>query len=118
MARRVALARAIALDPLMIMYDEPFVGLDPISLGVIAQLIHKLNQALGATSIIVTHDVQESLKIVDYIYLVSNGTVVAKGTPEEMQNSDTPFVHQFMWGEVDGPVPFHYPADDYANMLL
>lgn len=118
MARRVALARAIALDPVIIMYDEPFVGLDPISLGVIAQLIHKLNKALGATSIIVTHDVQESMQIVDYIYLVSDGVVVANGTPEEMRNSDAPFVHQFMWGEADGPVPFHYPAADYPSMLL
>ena len=118
MARRVALARAIALDPLIIMYDEPFVGLDPISLGVIAQLILKLNQALGATSIIVTHDVQESLKIVDYIYLIADGSVVAKGTPADMRDSDVPYVHQFMWGEIDGPVPFHYPADNYAKMLL
>ena len=118
MARRVALARALALDPVIIMYDEPFVGLDPISLGVIAQLIHKLNKALGATSIIVTHDVQESMQIVDYIYLVSDGVVVANGTPEEMRNSDAPFVHQFMWGEADGPVPFHYPAADYPSMLL
>ena len=118
MARRVALARAIALDPVIIMYDEPFVGLDPISLGVIAQLIHKLNTALGATSIIVTHDVQESMQIVDYIYLVSDGGVVAHGTPDEMRNSDKPFVHQFMWGEADGPVPFHYPAADYPSMLL
>ena len=118
MARRVALARAIALDPLIMMYDEPFVGLDPISLGVIADLIHKLNQALGATSIIVTHDVQESLKVVDYIYLISDGAVVAKGTPGEMRGSEMPFVHQFMWGEIDGPVPFHYPAEEYSDMLL
>lgn len=118
MARRVALARAIALDPMIIMYDEPFAGLDPISLGVIAQLIQKLNRALGATSIIVTHDVRESLRIVDYVYLISDGVVAAEGSPDEMQNSSDPFVHQFMWGEVDGPVPFHYPAENYSDMLL
>lgn len=118
MARRVALARAIALDPMLIMYDEPFAGLDPISLGVVGELIRKLNDALGATSIVVTHDVQESLKIVDYIYMVSEGAVVAEGTAESMRSSEMPFVHQFIWGEADGPVPFHYPARDYADILL
>lgn len=117
MARRVALARAIALDPMLIMYDEPFAGLDPISLGVIGNLIRRLNDALGATSIVVTHDVQESLKIVDYVYFVSEGVIVAHGTPEEMRASDMPFVHQFIHGEMDGPVRFQYPARDYAQDL-
>ncbi len=110
MARRVALARAVALDPMLIMYDEPFTGLDPIALGVIGQLIRKLNDALGATSIMVTHDVQESLQIVDYIYFVSNGQIVAEGTPDDIRASRDPFVHQFVHAEVDGPVHFDYPA--------
>lgn len=118
MARRVALARAIALDPMLIMYDEPFAGLDPISLGVVGQLIRKLNDALGATSILVTHDVQESLKIVDYIYMVSEGAVVAEGDAEAIRTSTNPFVHQFVWGEADGPVPFHYPSGSYSDLLL
>jgi phospholipid/cholesterol/gamma-HCH transport system ATP-binding protein len=118
MARRVALARAIALDPELMMYDEPFAGLDPISLGVIGQLIRTLNDALGATSIVVTHDVQESLKIVDYIYFISEGRIIAAGTPAEVKASQAPFVHQFVWGEADGPVPFHYPAADYRGALL
>lgn len=117
MARRVALARAVALDPMLIMYDEPFAGLDPISLGVIGNLIRRLNDALGATSLVVTHDVQESLKIVDYVYFMSEGSIVAHGTPKEMQNSDIPFVHQFIHAEIDGPVRFHYPAGDYADAL-
>jgi phospholipid/cholesterol/gamma-HCH transport system ATP-binding protein len=117
MARRVALARAIALDPMLIMYDEPFTGLDPISTGVIANLIRKLNDALGATSIIVTHDVKESFKIVDYIYFVSAGVIVAEGTPDSLRGSMEPFVHQFVHGETDGPVPFHYPAPPYASDL-
>ena len=117
MGRRVALARAIALDPMLIMYDEPFTGLDPISMGVISNLIRNLNDALGATSIIVTHDVQESLKIVDYVYFMSDGAVVARGTPEEIRKSDTPFVHQFIWGEMDGPLPFHYPGAGYERDL-
>jgi len=118
MARRVALARAIALDPDLMMFDEPFAGLDPISLSVIGQLIRSLNDALGATSIIVTHDVQESLKIVDYIYFVADGRVIAEGTADEVRASTVPYVHQFVWGEADGPVPFHYPAPDYAGDLL
>ncbi|MDQ5887690.1 MAG: hypothetical protein RL210_2678 [Pseudomonadota bacterium] len=118
MARRVALARAIALDPMLIMYDEPFAGLDPISLGVIGQLIRKLNDALGATSILVTHDIVESLQIVDYVYFVSEGVIVAQGTPDEIRASKMPFVHQFVKGEPDGPVPFQYPAPDYADDLL
>ncbi len=117
MARRVALARAIALDPELVMYDEPFAGLDPISLSVIGQLIRELNDALGATSIIVTHDVQESLKIVDYIYFVADGRIIAQGTADEVRSSQVPYVHQFVWGERDGPVPFQYPAPDYASHL-
>ena len=117
MARRVALARAIALDPELVMYDEPFAGLDPISLTVIGQLIRHLNDALGATSIIVTHDVQESLKIVDYIYFVADGRIIAEGTADEVRESTVPYVHQFVWGEMDGPVPFQGPAPDYAAHL-
>ena len=117
MARRVALARAIALDPMLIMYDEPFAGLDPISLGVIGLLIRTLNDALGATSILVTHDIMESLKIVDYVYFVSEGVIVAEGTADEIRASKMPFVHQFVNGEPDGPVPFQYPAPDYATDL-
>jgi len=117
MARRVALARAIALDPMLIMYDEPFAGLDPISLGVAGTLLRRLNDALGATSIIVTHDVQESLKIVDYIYYLSEGVIVAQGTPDELRASAQPLVHQFIRGEEDGPVPFHYPAPGYPADL-
>jgi phospholipid/cholesterol/gamma-HCH transport system ATP-binding protein len=110
MARRVALARAIALDPMLVMYDEPFAGLDPISLGVIGQLIRMMNDALGITSLVVTHDIYESLKIVDYIYFVSEGHIVAQGTPEEVRNSTDGYVRQFVDGAPDGPVPFHYPA--------
>ena len=117
MARRVALARAIALDPMLIMYDEPFTGLDPISVGVIGNLIRRLNDALGATSIVVTHDVQASLKIVDYVYFLSDGRVVAQGTPRQVVESSEPFVHQFVHGEADGPVPFHYGAAAYAEDL-
>ena len=114
MARRVALARAIALDPELIMYDEPFAGLDPISLGVTANLIRRLNDALGASSIIVTHDVEESLAIVDYVYFLAEGKIVAEGTPNEIRASDLPYVKQFVSGAPDGPVRFHYPANDYA----
>lgn len=117
MARRVALARAIALDPMLIMYDEPFAGLDPISLSIIGELIRSLNDALGASSIIVTHDVQESLKIVDYIYFVSEGCIVAEGTADEIRSSAAPYVHQFVWGEADGPVAFHYPAGRYGDEI-
>lgn len=118
MARRVALARAVALDPMLVMYDEPFTGLDPIALGVIGQLIRKLNDALGATSIMVTHDVQESLQIVDYIYFVSGGRIVAEGTPDEIRASQDPFVHQFVHAEVDGPVHFDYPAPSVSQEFL
>ncbi len=114
MARRVALARAIALEPMLVMYDEPFAGLDPISLGVTGNLIRRLTDTLGLTSIVVTHDVQESLKIVDYVYFVSEGVIEAQGTPDEIRASGLPFVHQFVHGEPDGPVPFHYPAKPYA----
>ena len=110
MARRVALARAIALDPMLVMYDEPFAGLDPISLSVIANLIRRLNDALGITSIVVTYDMAESFKVVDYVYFISEGVVVASGTPAEMLASQHPFVKQFINGEFDGPVRFHYPA--------
>lgn len=118
MARRVALARAIALDPMLMMYDEPFAGLDPISLGVVGQLIRKLNDALGASSIVVTHDVQESLQIVDYIYFVAEGKIVAEGTPQELRASKDPWVHQFVWAEADGPVAFHYPSSAYREDVL
>ena len=117
MARRIALARTIALDPMVILYDEPFAGLDPIALGVTAQLIRRLNDALGATSVVVTHNVHESLPIVDYVYFVSAGQIVAEGEPGPMEHSDLPFVHQFVHGEADGPVPFHYPAAPYAQDL-
>lgn len=117
MARRVALARAIALDPMLVMYDEPFAGLDPISLGVTGNLIRRLTETLGLTSLVVTHDVQESLKIVDYVYFVSEGVIVAEGTAAEIRASGLPYVHQFVHGEPDGPVPFHYPAPRYAEDL-
>jgi phospholipid/cholesterol/gamma-HCH transport system ATP-binding protein len=117
MARRVALARAIALDPMLVMYDEPFAGLDPISLGVVGQLIRRLNDALGITSVVVTHDVYESLKIVDYMYFVSEGKVIAQGAPADVRASGDPFVRQFVDGEPDGPVPFHYPASPYQAEL-
>jgi phospholipid/cholesterol/gamma-HCH transport system ATP-binding protein len=117
MARRVALARAIALDPMLMMYDEPFTGLDPISLGVTGNLIRRLNDASGATSIMVTHDVQESLQIVDLIYFISEGKIIWSGSPQDIQDSDHPFVHQFVFGEMDGPVPFHYPTESLARAL-
>ena len=110
MARRIALARAIALDPELIMYDEPFAGLDPISMGVAANLIRKLNDTTGSTSLIVSHDVQECFMICDYAYLMSAGRIVAHGKPEELNASENAEVRQFIRGEPDGPVPFHYPA--------
>ena len=118
MARRVALARAIALDPMLVLYDEPFAGLDPISLGVVGQLIRKLNDALGITSVVVTHDVYESMKIVDYMYFVSAGRIIAQGTPDEMRSTADAFVRQFVDGQPDGPVPFHYPAAPYREEVL
>ena len=117
MARRVALARSIALDPQLILYDEPFTGLDPISFGVISRLIRELNDSLGATSIIVTHDVQEALGVVDYVYFMAAGRVIAQGTPAEIRSSAEPFVNQFVNGKSEGPVPFHYPAPDYGADL-
>ncbi len=117
MARRVALARAVALDPALIMYDEPFAGLDPISLAVVGKTIRRLNDALGATSIVVTHDIIESLQIVDYLYFVSDGRIIGQGTPDEIRASTEPFIKQFVHAEMDGPVPFHYPAGNYADDL-
>ncbi len=118
MARRVAMARAIALDPMMIMYDEPFTGQDPISMGVLVSLIRKLNSALGLSSIVVSHDVAEATEIADHVYLISNGKVVEHGTPEQLNNSTSPWVKQFLKGEPDGPVPFHFEAGDYLDDLL
>jgi phospholipid/cholesterol/gamma-HCH transport system ATP-binding protein len=113
MARRAALARAVVMDPMLVLYDEPFAGLDPISMSVVGTLIRRLNDALGATSIIVTHDVVESLQIVDYLYFVAEGRVVGEGTPGQIRAAQVPVVHQFVHGEIDGPVPFHYPAMAY-----
>ncbi len=118
MARRVALARAIALDPMILLYDEPFTGQDPISFGVLARLIRSLNDALQLTSVIVSHDVQETCEIADYLYIIANGKVVGQGTPEELYQSDSPWVQQFLKAKPDGPVPFHYPAPDYAEDLI
>lgn len=117
MARRVALARAIAMDPDMIMYDEPFVGQDPITMGVLVTLVRKLNTSLGLTSVVVSHDVQEVLSIADYVYVISQGRVMAQGTVEVIRNSDDPYVRQFLQGAPDGPVPFHFPAEDYKKDL-
>ncbi|NVL56512.1 ABC transporter ATP-binding protein [Pseudomonas syringae pv. actinidiae] len=113
MKRRVALARAIALDPQILMYDEPFVGQDPIAMGVLVRLIRLLNDALGITSIVVSHDLSETASIADYLYVVGDGQVLGQGTPEELMSSDNPRIRQFMTGEPDGPVPFHYPAPDF-----
>ncbi|RAR64514.1 MULTISPECIES: ABC transporter ATP-binding protein [Halomonadaceae] len=118
MARRVALARALALDPELILYDEPFVGQDPISMGVLVQLIRRVNDALGLTAVVVSHDIKETLSIADYVYVIADGKVMAHGTPESLNVDQDPRVSQFMHGEPDGPVPFHYPADDfYLDML-
>jgi phospholipid/cholesterol/gamma-HCH transport system ATP-binding protein len=117
MARRVALARAIALDPQLMLYDEPFTGLDPISLGVIARLIRTLNDSLGQTSIVVSHDVEECFAIVDYVYFVSAGRIVGEGKPDAMRRSGDAFVKQFVRGETDGPIPFHFPAPPYEADL-
>lgn len=118
MARRIALARAIALDPELIMYDEPFAGLDPISMGVAANLIRSLNDSTGGTSLVVSHDVQECFQICDYAYLMSSqGRVVAHGSPDELNASEHPEVRQFIRGEPDGPVRFHYPAKPLAEDL-
>jgi phospholipid/cholesterol/gamma-HCH transport system ATP-binding protein len=115
MARRVALARAIALDPELVMYDEPFAGLDPISLGTAARLIRQLNDALGLTSIIVSHDLDETFAIADQVIVLANGRIAAQGTPEEVRQSRDPLVHQFVSAEPDGPVQFHYPATGVAQ---
>ncbi len=118
MARRVALARAIVMDPEVLIYDEPFVGLDPISMGVIGRLIESLNRTLGITSIVVSHDVHEIGTIADYSYLLSGGSVVAEGSPAQLAAEQREVVRQFMSGSPDGPVPFHYPAPDYYEQLL
>jgi phospholipid/cholesterol/gamma-HCH transport system ATP-binding protein len=118
MSRRVALARAIVMDPDILIYDEPFAGLDPISMGVVMRLIRSLNDALGISSIVVTHDVQEISQIADVSYILSEGKVMASGSPAELREHPSPLVHQFMEGLADGPVPFHYPAADYREQLL
>ncbi len=118
MARRVALARAIALDPELIMYDEPFTGLDPIARGVIVKLVSDLNQALGITTILVSHDVKEALSIADYIYVIASGKIIGQGAPEKLREDKNPEVQQFLRGLPDGVVPFHYPAIDYTQDLL
>lgn len=118
MARRVAMARAIALDPMMMMYDEPFTGQDPISMGVLVRLIRELNDALGLTSIVVSHDIEEACSIADTVYLLSGGKLVAQGSAESLRESGSEWAKQFMNGLPDGPVPFHYPAPDYAEDLL
>ena len=118
MTRRVALARAIVMDPVMVMYDEPFSGLDPISKAIIVKLIRRLNSALGMTSVVVTHDVSEAMQIADFIYMLGQGKVLASGTPEEIQSSQQDVVKQFLQGRADGPVPFHYPSDEYLSDLL
>ena len=117
MARRAALARAIALDPELIMYDEPFVGQDPITMAVLVKLIKQLNKTLNITSVIVSHDVPEVMSIADYVYLIANRKVVAHGTPEQLREEANPEVVQFIHGLPDGPVPFHYPANDYLQEL-
>jgi len=118
MARRVALARAIALDPMMIMYDEPFTGQDPISMGVLVSLIRQLNDASGLTSIVVSHDVRETASIADYLYIIANGQIMAQGTPRQVAANDSAWVRQFMDGEPDGPVHYHYPAPALEQDLL
>ena len=118
MARRVALARAIVLDPMMIMYDEPFTGQDPISMGVLVKLIRLMNDALGLTSVVVSHDVAETISIADYVYLISGGRVVEQGSPAELRESGSDWARQFLQGEPDGPVPFHYPATGYMDDLM
>jgi phospholipid/cholesterol/gamma-HCH transport system ATP-binding protein len=117
MSRRVGLARAIALDPALMMYDEPFAGLDPISCNVVANLIRRLNDALGLTSIVVSYDAHEALKVIDYVYFLADGVVVAHGPTDEIKRSEHPFVHQFIRGRPDGPVPFHFPAEPFAKDL-
>ncbi|MFC4702020.1 ATP-binding cassette domain-containing protein [Glaciecola siphonariae] len=118
MARRAALARAIALDPDLIMYDEPFAGQDPISMGVLVSLIKALSKALNVTSLVVTHDVSEVLTIADYVYIMANKKIIGHGTPAQIKDSDSPLVQQFLNGTADGPVPFHFPSDDLETSFL
>ena len=118
MARRAALARAIALDPDLILYDEPFAGQDPISMGVIVKLIKSLNESLGLTSIVVSHDVNDLLSIADYAYVIADKKVVGEGTPDELRNNETAIIQQFLNGSADGPVAFHYSDDDFTTDLL
>ncbi len=118
MLRRVALARSLITDPTMMMYDEPFTGQDPISMGVLVRLIRSINDALGLTSILVSHDVHETLSIADKVYVISNGKIVGSGSPQELQQINSAWVKQFINAESDGPVPFHYPAPSYAEELL
>lgn len=118
MARRVALARALMLDPTMIMYDEPFTGQDPISMGVLVDLIRTFNDALGLTSLIVSHDIHETLSIADEIFIISDGVIVGHGSPDELRHSDSEWIRQFIHGTPDGPVPFQYPGDTYADDLF
>ncbi|MDP6376763.1 MAG: ATP-binding cassette domain-containing protein [Pseudomonadales bacterium] len=118
MSRRVALARAIALDPQLVMYDEPFTGQDPIAMGVLLTLIRGLNEALDITSLLVSHDIHETVSIADQIFIIADGTVVGEGTPAELKDHTSSKVRQFMHGSPDGPVPFHYPADDFVFDVL
>ena len=118
MARRVALARAVVLDPAMIMNDEPFTGLDPITKGTIVTLLNELNDTMGLTSVIVSHDVDETMSIADYIYVISEGEIVGSGTPEDVSSSSSKWMQQFLQGLPDGPVPFHYPSEDFKQDLL
>lgn len=118
MQRRAALARAIALEPEMVMYDEPFAGQDPISMGVLVKLIRELSEALQLTSVVISHDVQEVLSIADYVYVMADKRVIAQGTPAELKASDMAQLKQFIGGEPDGPVPFHFPAEDYQEELI
>jgi phospholipid/cholesterol/gamma-HCH transport system ATP-binding protein len=118
MARRAALARAIALDPELILYDEPFAGQDPISMGVIVRLIKSLNEALGLTSVVVSHDVPEVMSIADYIYIIAEQKIIGHGTPEQIYQQESPLVKQFIHGQADGPVPFHFNAPSYHDELL
>ncbi|MBK5936710.1 MAG: ATP-binding cassette domain-containing protein [Halorhodospira halophila] len=118
MARRVALARAIAMDPAMVMYDEPFAGQDPITMGVLVDLIRRLNDVLGLTSVVVSHDVQETLAIADYVYVLADGAVIAEGTPAALQEAQSESLRQFIDARPDGPVPFHYPAPGLADELI
>lgn len=114
MARRVAMARALVLDPILVMYDEPFAGQDPITMGVLVDLIRRLNDILGLTSVLVSHDVEETLTIADYVYLLAEGRLIAEGTPQQLRDTDSPAVRQFIDARADGPVPFHYPGPSFA----